>query len=126
MSEPEPRRTLFMPPNGRPANRRRGASGKVTSVLVTRDRHRLRSRLHIDGLRPRRGYEALALDPFDGLVPADTARLGEERRTEHDTVQEHRREEPIDVLRDDVRTMIEQRPRTSRALERKAAAHRSA
>src|SRR6185436_8833145 len=103
MSEPEPRRTLFMPPNGRPANRRRGASGKVTSVLVTRDWHRL---------RPRRGCEALALDPFDGLVPADAARLGEERRTEHDTVQEHRREKPIDVLGDDVRTMIEQRPRT--------------
>ena len=115
-----------VPHNGcRQAKRRRGASGKVTSVLVTRDRHRLRSRLHLDrlGLRPRRGCEALALDPFDGLVPADAARLGEERRTEHDAVQQHRREEPIDVLGDDVRTMVEQRPRTSGALEREAAAH---
>src|SRR5262249_56727187 len=31
-SEPIPRRTLVIPPNGSPANRRRGASGKVSSV----------------------------------------------------------------------------------------------
>src|SRR5215211_3744984 len=126
-SDPRPRRTLRMPPNERPTIRRRWTSGNVRrddGKLFLRGRG---ERLGLELLaRTRRHLEALDAELLCRRLPSGRACLCDEARREHDPVEEHRDEEPLDVAGRDVRPPRQERPRAGRALEREAAAHRRA
>ena len=74
------------------------------------------------GARAGRELEARLAELLDRRGPAGGARPGDERRREDDAVHEHRDEEALDVLGDDVAAAVQERPGAGDALDREAAA----
>ena len=60
---------------------------------------------------------------LDRLHPAGRTGTRDERGCEDDSMDQHRREEPLDVLGDHEATAVEQSPRPGRTLEREATPH---
>ena len=73
--------------------------------------------------RARSRIEAALNKTPDCLVPALLARASDEPRRKDDPVHEHWSYESLDVSRYDVPSPLEERPRASCTLERKAAPH---
>src|SRR5579884_932361 len=117
ISMPWPRRRLGRSPNGSPLSRRFGTSGNVR-----RSRTNMRRLALPVGRRRRRELEAALADPAERLGAAEGARLREERRGEQEPVTEHRQEEQLDVVGNDMPATVQKRPRARGALERQAAA----
>src|SRR6516162_3594377 len=121
-------------PNESPLTRPRGTSGKVSRAVVTAGGPR-----PLDGpwagaveewillrARARGDREAAPVEVVDRLRPARRAGSRDEARGEHDPVGEHRDEQALDVLGNDVPATVEQRPGPRGSLEREAPAHRAA
>src|SRR3972149_6291021 len=116
-SVPEPLRRLLIVPNERPMTRRRGTSGNVSRAPGT-------------GATPRAGsgseLEAAPPEVLDRLRQSRRAGSGDEGRCEHDTVDEDRSKQTLDVLRNHVAAPVQERPGAGRPLQRKTPANRAA
>src|SRR5829696_5432692 len=123
-SDPLPRLALCALPKARPISRRRGTSGKLSSVgpLTVREADDLA--VAAQGcLRTRHRAEAARAEVLQRLRPPDLPQLDEEGRSEQDPVADHRQEEELDVFREDVVPPGQERPATCGALEREAPAY---
>src|SRR3989337_3540286 len=79
-------------------------------------------------LRARSGSELEAAPPevLDRLRQSRRAGSGDEGRCEHDTVDEDRSKQTLDVLRNHVAAPVQERPGAGRPLQRKTPANRAA
>src|SRR4029453_9173716 len=84
-SEPCPRFALFTLPNARPTSRRRGVSGKVSSVGPLTETHDLAVAAQ-GRLGPWSSFEAARFEVLQCLDAADLPHLHEEGRCEQDAV----------------------------------------
>src|SRR5215207_1397336 len=126
-SDPLPRLALCALPKASPISRRRGTSGKLSSVgpLTVRQGNDL-AVVAERGLRSRDGGETASAEVVQRLDSTDLADLDEEGRREQDPVPDHRQEQELDVLGKHVVPPREQRPTAGGPLEREAAANRGA
>src|SRR5215207_935718 len=124
-SDPLPRLALCALPKASPISRRRGTSGKLSSVgpLTVRQGNDL-AVVAERGLRSRHGGETPCAEVVQRLDSTDLADLDEEGRREQDPVPDHGQEQKLDVLGKHIVPPREQGPAAGGPLEREAAADR--
>src|SRR5919109_1181236 len=126
-SDPLPRFALWALPKASTIRRRRGTSGKLSSVgalmaLTVRQWYDLAVAAERT-LRPRCRRETARPEVLQRRNSTDLPDLDQERRRKQDPVADHRKEQELDVLGEHVVASGKQRPAAGSALQCEAAAN---